>query len=124
MYAKDRTSSLSGTERAFEAAYAKENYLRRTAAEAPPVGVSPPVPPPSSPPESKAALPTERENALTEKTSLPVELPKGGRSAFDRLFGSDKSDALLLLLILFFLTDGDTENDAVIPLLLVILILF
>lgn len=123
MYAKDR--SASGTERAFEAAYARESYLRRSAAEAPPVGMPPDKPQKPPVPEAPTVLPIQHESALSEKPpSLPAAPPKEGRSTLERLFGSDKSDALLLLLILFFLTDGDTENDAVIPLLLVILFLF
>lgn len=110
MYARDRATSPSHTERAFEEAYAKETHMRQKSVQPMPVDKELYASPGSAP--------------LAEP-AVPEKVPQTKRtSGLERLLGVDKSDALLILLILFFLTDADAENDVALPLLLTLLLLF
>lgn len=125
MYAREFPQNKSGTVRAFEDAYAKEEFLRRSAGQAEsrtctgkPVG--------EKPAESTCA-PGGSVSVCAPKPEdcrAPEEMPRGDQTPCAKLFGiSDGGDILLLLLIVFFLTDGDSENDKLIPLLLAVLLL-
>lgn len=135
MYAREFPQNKSGTVRAFEDAYAKEEFLRRSAGQA----------------ESRTCTGKPVGEKLAEGTCAPggsvsvcapkpedcrapEEMPRGDQTPcakppskecpLQKLFGiSDGGDILLLLLIVFFLTDGDNENDKLIPLLLAVLLL-
>ncbi len=127
MYAREYPQNKSGTVRAFEDAFAKEEFLRRSAENATsgctgkvlpserPNGSAceqsmPPVPPERVP---EAAPPCDSDEKKPSKKECPLQ----------KLFGfSDGGDVLLLLLIVFFLTDSDSENDRLIPILLAVLL--
>lgn len=135
MYAREFPQNKSGTVRAFEDAYAKEEFLRRSAGQAEsrtctgkPVG--------EKPAEGTCALGGSVSVCAPkpEDCRAPEEMPRGDQTPcakppskecpLQKLFGiSDGGDILLLLLIVFFLTDGDRENDKLIPLLLAVLLL-
>ena len=135
MYAREFPQNKSGTVRAFEDAYAKEEFLRRSAGQAEsrtctgkPV-VEKPAEGTCVPGGSVAVCAPKPEDCHASE-----DMPRGeGRSyakptaqecPLQKLFGfSDGGDMLLLLLIVFFLTDGDSENDKLIPLLLAVLLL-
>lgn len=113
MYSRQYKSPPSGAVKAFEDAYAKEEFLRRTATSgegthvcAPPVQNSEPIPSSS---ESAAECGKEKAD-MPKKTFLP--------------FGGDSGDILLILLILLFLSDSDSENDKLVPIILGILLFF
>ena len=106
----------SGTVAAFEDAYAKEEFLRRTASTENVSGCTP----------ASRSVPTNtdlKETQICEnKTPSAPFKPKKEVSGF---FGEmDGGDILLILLILFFLMDKDNENDSLIPILLGLLLLF
>lgn len=119
---KHRPATLS----AFEDAYAKEAFLKRSASSDNKLGCTPY--------SENVCRKTEkcRENeepsekcteivSCDEKTpSVPCK-PKGISGL---LSGMDGGDILLVLLILFFLSDKDSENDGLIPVLLSLLLLF
>ena len=135
MYAREFPQNKSGTVRAFEDAYAKEEFLRRSAGQAEsrtctgkPVGEKP-AEGTCAPGGSVSVCAPKPEDCRA-----PEEMPRGGQTPcakppskecpLQKLFGiSDGGDILLLLLIVFFLTDGDSENDKLIPLLLAVLLL-
>lgn len=135
MYAREFPQNKSGTVRAFEDAYAKEEFLRRSAGQAEsrtctgkPVGEKP-AEGTCAPGGSVSVCAPKPENCRA-----PEEMPRGDQTPcakppskecpLQKLFGiSDGGDILLLLLIVFFLTDGDSENDKLIPLLLAVLLL-
>lgn len=135
MYAREFPQNKSGTVRAFEDAYAKEEFLRRSAGQAEsrtctgkPVGEKP-AEGTCAPGGSVSVCAPKPEDCRA-----PEEMPRGDQSPcakppakecpLQKLFGiSDGGDILLLLLIVFFLTDGDSENDKLIPLLLAVLLL-
>lgn len=114
----------SATLNAFEDAYAKEQFLKRSASGKAVSGCTP---------YSEAALSCVREEKPKEELckeivtcnekppSVPVK-PKKGVSGL--LSGMDGGDILLILLIVFFLSDKDDENDTLIPVLLSLLLLF
>lgn len=135
MYAREFPQNKSGTVRAFEDAYAKEEFLRRSAGQAEsrtctgkPVGEKP---------AEGTCVPGGSVSVCAPKPEdcrAPEEMPRGDQTPcakppskecpLQKLFGiSDGGDILLLLLIVFFLTDGDSENDKLIPLLLAVLLL-
>lgn len=135
MYAREFPQNKSGTVRAFEDAYAKEEFLRRSAGQAEsrtctgkPVGEKP---------AEGTCAPSGSVSVCAPKPEdcrAPEEMPRGDQTPcakppskecpLQKLFGiSDGGDILLLLLIVFFLTDGDSENDKLIPLLLAVLLL-
>ena len=126
MYAREFPQNKSGTVRAFEDAYAKEEFLRRSAGQ--PVGEKP-AEGTCAPGGSVSVCAPKPEDCRA-----PEEMPRGDQTPcakppskecpLQKLFGiSDGGDILLLLLIVFFLTDGDSENDKLIPLLLAVLLL-
>ena len=135
MYAREFPQNKSGTVRAFEDAYAKEEFLRRSAGQAEsrtctgkPVGEKP-AEGTCAPGGSISVCAPKPEDCRA-----PEEMPRGDQTPcakppskecpLQKLFGiSDGGDILLLLLIVFFLTDGDSENDKLIPLLLAVLLL-
>jgi len=135
MYAREFPQNKSGTVRAFEDAYAKEEFLRRSAGQAEsrtctgkPVGEKP-AEGTCAPGGSVSVCAPKPEDCRA-----PEEMPRGDQTpcakppskecSLQKLFGiSDGGDILLLLLIVFFLTDGDSENDKLIPLLLAVLLL-
>lgn len=135
MYAREFPQNKSGTVRAFEDAYAKEEFLRRSAGQAEsrtctgkPVGEKP-AEGTCAPGGSVSVCAPKPEDCRA-----PEEMPRGDQTPcakppskecpLQKLFGiSDSGDILLLLLIVFFLTDGDSENDKLIPLLLAVLLL-
>ncbi len=106
----------SGTVAAFEDAYAKEEFLRRTANSENVNGCTP-----SSKPVSVDSNSESKQICESKTPSAPCK-PKKGVSGF--LGGADGGDILLILLILFFLMDKDQENDGLIPILLGLLLLF
>ncbi len=127
MYAREYPQNKSGTVRAFEDAFAKEEFLRRSAENAT-SGCTGKVLPSerpngsacgqSAPPViSDCAPETAPPCDSDEKKPIKKECP------LQKLFGfSDGGDVLLLLLIVFFLTDSDSENDRLIPILLAVLL--
>ena len=135
MYAREFPQNKSGTVRAFEDAYAKEEFLRRSAGQAEsrtctgkPVGEKP-AEGTCAPGGSVSVCAPKPEDCRA-----PEEMPRGDQTPcakppskecpLQKLFGiSGGGDILLLLLIVFFLTDGDSENDKLIPLLLAVLLL-
>lgn len=135
MYAREFPQNKSGTVRAFEDAYAKEEFLRRSAGQAEsrtctgkPIGEKP-AEGTCAPGGSVSVCAPKPEDCRA-----PEEMPRGDQTPcakppskecpLQKLFGiSDGGDILLLLLIVFFLTDGDSENDKLIPLLLAVLLL-
>ena len=135
MYAREFPQNKSGTVRAFEDAYAKEEFLRRSAGQAEsrtctgkPVGEKP-AEGTCAPGGSVSVCAPKPEDCRA-----PEEMPRGDQTPcakppskecpLQKLFGiSDGGDILLLLLIVFFLPDGDSENDKLIPLLLAVLLL-
>ena len=135
MYAREFPQNKSGTVRAFEDAYAKEEFLRRSAGQAEsrtctgkPVGEKP-AEGTCAPGGSVSVCAPKPEDCRA-----PEEMPRGDQTPcakppskecpLQKLFGiSDGGDILLLLLLVFFLTDGDSENDNLIPLLLAVLLL-
>lgn len=106
----------SGTVAAFEDAYAKEEFLRRTAGTENVSGCTP-----ASRPVSVDADSQSPQICENKKPSVPFK-PKKEVSGF--FGGLDGGDILLVLLILFFLMDKDNENDSLIPILLGLLLLF
>lgn len=135
MYAREFPQNKSGTVRAFEDAYAKEEFLRRSAGQAESrTCTGKPV---SEKPAEGTCAPGGSVSVCAPKPEdcrAPEEMPRGDQTPcakppskecpLQKLFGiSDGGDILLLLLIVFFLTDGDSENDKLIPLLLAVLLL-
>ena len=117
---KHRPATLS----AFEDAYAKEQFLKRSASGKAINGCTP---------YSEAALASVKEDkpeaescreivSCDEKPPSVHGKPKKGVSGL--LSGMDGGDILLILLIIFFLSDKDDENDTLIPVLLSLLLLF
>ena len=135
MYAREFPQNKSGTVRAFEDAYAKEEFLRRSAGQAEsrtctgkPV-VEKPAEGTCVPGGSVAVCAPKPEDCRASEDiprgeGKPYAKPTAKECPLQKLFGfSDGGDILLLLLIVFFLTDGDSENDKLIPLLLAVLLL-
>ena len=106
MYSRNYNANASdGTVRAFENAFAKEEFLKKCASN-----VSG---------EENENLPEES----AERNGSALE-SCGGKRKNTGIFGSDNGDLLLLLLIVFFFVDGEKENDSLIPVLLALLLLF
>ncbi len=135
MYAREFPQNKSGTVRAFEDAYAKEEFLRRSAGQAEsrtctgkPVGEKP-AEGTCAPGGSVSVCAPKPEDCrapegMPRGDQTPCAKPPSKECPLQKLFGiSDGGDILLLLLIVFFLTDGDSENDKLIPLLLAVLLL-
>lgn len=106
----------AGTLKAFEDAYAREDFLRRSSSVGNVKGCTP-----SS--EHGEKNDKEREMKCIEVNKSPSlrGKPKESSGLFS---GMDGGDILLILLILFFLTDNDSENDGLIPVLLALILLF
>ena len=135
MYAREFPQNKSGTVRAFEDAYAKEEFLRRSAGQAESLTCT--GKPVGEKPAEGTCAPGGSVSVCAPKPEdcrAPEEMPRGDQTPcakppskecpLQKLFGiSDGGDILLLLLIVFFLTDGDSENDKLIPLLLAVLLL-
>lgn len=113
MYAREYPSSESATVKAFEDAYAKEAFLRRSAGTD---NVNKCVNY-----DNCSEVCTQNSDSTHNISSESKKTPSG----LSRLFGNtDGGDLLILLLAVFFLFDNDKENDKIIPVLLAILLLF
>lgn len=128
MYAREYPASRSGTVRAFEDAYKKEDILRRNAASAGhPTCTGRAVTQAEPTEEEHTEALSERRCAVPDK-GRPEECETAEKEkscGLKKLFGGmEGGDLLLLLLIVFFLFDSDKENDSLIPLLLGVLLLF
>ncbi len=125
MYSREYPREQSrGAVKAFEDAYAKEEFLRRSAS-------TPAETAGSNIPEQNARRAIEHietsacsyENKdISICTEKDTAKRKGGLA--DLFKGADSGDLMLLLLIVFFLFDSDRENDLIIPVLLAVLLLF
>ena len=129
MYAREYPASRSGTVRAFEDAYKKEDILRRNAASAGhPTCTGRAVTQTEPTEEERTEALSERRCAVPDKEERPEECETAEKEkscGLKKLFGGmEGGDLLLLLLIVFFLFDSDKENDSLIPLLLGVLLLF
>lgn len=116
MYSREYPREQSrGAVKAFEDAYAKEEFMRRSsgvpAKDA--TNIANTVETGARSFESKE-ISTGTENDTAKR--------KGGLA--DLFKGADGGDLILLLLIVFFLFDSDRENDLIIPVLLAVLLLF
>lgn len=112
MYAREYPSE-SATVKAFEDAYAKEAFLRRSAGAD---NMNKCVNYDNSRDMCEQSS-DSGQNISSESKKTPLSL--------SRLFGNtDGGDLLILLLAVFFLFDNDKENDKIIPVLLAILLLF
>ena len=120
MYSRNYNSGSGGAVKAFEDAYAREEFLRRSAASGEKQGVAP----------SAQQNESYEKNELREHKEPMSVVPQNNDTAkrskgLAGLFsGYDSGDMILLLLIVFFLFDSDTESDSVIPVLLTVLLLF
>ena len=119
----------SATVSAFEDAYAKEAFLKRSASHDNRYGCTPY----SENVCKKSEGCNERENETESQKLCPSKaeskeksplLPYKPNENSGLLSGMDGGDILLVLLIVFFLIDHDTENDMLIPLLLALVLLF
>ncbi|MGN1121447.1 MAG: hypothetical protein ACI4RV_03695 [Eubacteriales bacterium] len=148
MYAREYPQHKSGAVRAFEDAYAKEEFLRRSANQGEHggcTGKSPqdtarevPCEPLSQPEKAERDNMRDRkqdcmqdcmQNCIKEESVCPAKENRPAvpekECGLKKLFGgTDNGDLLLILLIFFFLSDSDKENDMLIPVLLAILLLF
>lgn len=138
MYAREYPQASGGAVRAFEDAYAKEEFLRRSAelAEYPSCTGRKPqestfaqgeTPEQNETSDSPAAPPSETDarEAFSKTSAAPAVKKESGSGGIKKfLDGMDTGDLLLILLIVFFLSDSDTENDTMIPILLAVLLLF
>ena len=120
---KHRPATLS----AFEDAYAKEAFLKRSASSGNTSGCTPYSEKVCHKTENcreDEALRTQSTEIITpyEKTPSECRNPKKGNSGL--FSGMDGGDILLVLLIIFFLSDKDSENDGLIPILLASLLIF
>ena len=106
----------AGTLKAFEDAYAREDFLRRSSSSGNVKGCTP-----FSEHDEKNEKIREIKCVEEKKTPSLLGKPKEGSGLFS---GMDGGDILLVLLILFFLTDKDSENDGLIPILLALILLF
>ena len=121
---KHRNTTLS----AFEDAYAKEAFLKRSASADNKVGCTPYSENVCKNTEQcnlNEASDVKNDNCSdivlpNEKTPYQSGKPKGISGLFS---GMDGGDILLILLILFFLSDNDRENDGLIPILLSLVLL-
>lgn len=127
MYSRDYpTSQSSGAVKAFEDAYAKEEFLRRSADMAE---------------NSVGCTAVSKESPhfvdRTKEETQISECARNGKCIYSEkdtakhknglagIFGNlDTGDIILVLLILFFLLDSDKENDSIIPIILAALLLF
>lgn len=118
MYSRDQTRS-TGAVKAFEDAFAKEDFLRRTGTQ------------------NNSNTPARKTDDICEKTqrseqtlcneqsNYPNNYTAKHRGGLAGLFSDkDSGDILLALLVIFFLLDSDKENDSLIPILLAILLFF
>ncbi|MCR5353345.1 MAG: hypothetical protein K6D98_03480 [Clostridiales bacterium] len=107
MYSRNYNANASdGTVRAFENAFAKEEFLKKCA--------------------SGRISGEDDENLPENSVDRTVLSSESGvvKCKNTGIFGSDNGDLLLLLLIVFFFVDGEKENDSLIPVLLALLLLF
>lgn len=121
MYSRNYNSGSSGAVKAFEDAYAKEEFLRRNAASQNTSGCVQPVQKPVNTEQDKDFSEQGSAGAVISQNNDTAKRGKGLAGLFS---GYDSGDMILLLLIVFFLFDSDTENDSVIPILLTVLLLF
>lgn len=114
MYLRENSSSSSGTVKAFEDAYAKEEFLRRSAENTGPCKNT------QSHIENKENFAHPFcENGKNDTVSVEKR-----KNPLQNLFlGKDSGDIILLLLIIFFLFDKDSESDSIIPVLLTVLLI-
>ena len=114
MYLRENSSSSSGTIKAFEDAYAKEEFLRRSAEN-------------GGPCKNTQSHADNKENfayPFCENEKRETKSIENRKNPLQNLFlGKDSGDIILLLLIVFFLFDKDSENDSVIPILLTVLLI-
>ncbi len=108
MYSRNYANTSDGTVRAFENAYAKEEFLKKCASG------------------KINEVSDDNANGCENQNNQIESIREGNvqkcRSA--GLFGGDAGDLLILLLIIFFFFDGDKENDILIPVLLALILLF
>ena len=138
MSAREYPQNKSGAVRAFEDAYAKEEFLRRSAENPSAQSCTGKATPDTRLRSEETSLPAHPENeafsreiterrenspCASDETGKPSEKSDGKDCPLKKLFGfSDGGDLLLFLLIVFFLTDNDSENDKLIPILLAVLL--
>lgn len=116
MYSREYPGEQSrGAVKAFEDAYAKEEFLRRSAN----VSAKDTVSVSNAVETDTDICQQENKGICTQKDTAKH---KGGLA--DLFKGADSGDLILLLLIVFFLFDSDRENDLLIPVLLAVLLLF
>lgn len=116
-----------GTLTAFEDAYAKEEFLRRSASSGNTSGCTPYSENVCHQTENcheKEKKQPQSAQMIPSHEKSPSECRNPKREASGLLSGMDGGDILLILLILFFLSDKDSENDSLIPILLGILLIF
>ena len=127
MYSRDYpTSQSSGAVKAFEDAYAKEEFLRRSAdmAENSPGCTATSEESPHFA-DSIKQDPHVSECARNGKCIYSEKDTAKHKNGLAGIFGNlDTGDIILVLLILFFLLDSDKENDSIIPIILAALLLF
>lgn len=138
MYAREYPQNKSGAVRAFEDAYAKEEFLRRSAENPSAQSCTGKITPDTRLRSEETNFPAHSENeafsreidrhraespCASDEMGKPSEKSTGKECPLKKLFGfSDGGDLLLFLLIVFFLTDNDSENDKLIPILLAVLL--
>ena len=126
MYSRPYKAQSSGAVRAFEDAYAKEEFLRRTSV----MGKdSTACIPDSCNKRATDACSEEKLTVGTEKCLCSEKTPpdtfRNPKNGFSGLLGdADGGDIILLFLIILFLTDKDDENDRISPILLAVLLFF
>ncbi len=117
MYSRDQTKS-TGAVKAFEDAFAKEDFLRRTGSQNNNIAANQ-----RDEVHKKASNP--EIVSYEEDQSRPNNYTAKRTGGLAGLFSDkDSGDMLLALLIIFFLFDSDKENDSIIPILLAVLFFF
>lgn len=127
MYSRDYPANKSsGAVKAFEDAYAKEEFIRRASdmAEKSPgcTAISKESPHFTESTRDETELPECSKNGKCIYSEKDTAKHKNGLAGI--LGNVDSGDIILILLILFFLFDSDKENDSVIPIILAVLLLF
>jgi len=115
MYSGTYPEKSSGAVKAFEDAYAKEEFLRRSADGA----IQNTCTGKPSPDRTDGVGELRRNDGFA-----PLKDDDERKNARKGIFGDiDTGDLILILLIVFFLLDGDSENDKIIPVLLAVILL-
>ncbi len=117
MYSGTYPEKSSGAVKAFEDAFAREEFLRRSAGGAEQNTCTGKTARPAEEKEEDRKICLNAEKAVSDADS-------GRKKGLSALFGGiDTGDLILILLIVFFLLDGDSENDKAVPILLAVLLL-